>query len=268
MNGLGSFGYESRIRAVLVGLAVTVLALTVAQLATIPVFVLDSNMLSGELAAASRSSRIIFLMLNFLGMAGGGAFYLWVTGRSLDWIDLRLPTTRDLLWTVGGIILVFAYYVGFNAITFALDLPTADSDVVLLLGDDIVMILAMIAIVFLFNAPAEEFVFRNVIQKRLYDSFSGHTSVLLASLIFAVVHIPVFLVQSPSPAATGVAIGFLFGGSIVFGYVYLRTQNLLVPIAVHALLNGFVLTLYLLAVVLGMDAELQSGASAIAGVHR
>lgn len=248
-----SFRTESPVRSILVGVAVTILALTAAQVATLPTIVLDANLLRGDLAGASRGARIAFLIMNFLGMAAGGGAYLWLTGWGWDWIDLHRPSRQDLLWIGGGFALAFVFYFGFNLLVFALELPTAESDVLLIIGEDVGMIVAMIVIVFLFNAPAEEFVFRNIIQKRLYLAFSERVAVVVASVIFAVIHVPVYLILSPGPVATAVVIVFLFGGSLIFGFVYARTHNLIVPIGVHATLNALMLGLYLLSVLAGVD---------------
>lgn len=266
MGSALSFGYDNPLRAVLVGISVTVLALTFAQLATLPAFFLDPAMLEGELAETGRLARVVFLVLNFVGMALGGAVYLWATGRGWEWIDLRRPTKRDAIWTGAGIGLLVLFYIAFNVVVMALELPSAESDVVLLLQDDVVMILIMIGIVFLLNAPVEEFVFRNIVQKRLYAAFPNLLAVLIASLIFAVIHLPVYLVLSPSTMATFVTLTFLFGGALLFGFVYERTGNLLVPIGVHALLNGFMLLLYLAAVVFEVDEQIGEAAAALVDV--
>jgi len=103
-------------------------------------------------------------------------------------------------------------------------------------------VLIMLVIVFLFNAPAEEFLFRNVIQKRLYEAFSRMGAIVVTSVIFVVAHVPTYAVTITGEVAPAGAIlvpsVVLFAGSVIFGYVYARTDNLVVPTLAHALFNG------------------------------
>lgn len=54
--------------------------------------------------------------------------------------------------------------------------------------------------------------------------------------IFAVVHVPAY--YHPDPAVVASSIGVIFGGSLVFGWVYARTDNLVVPALVHGAFNA------------------------------
>ena len=232
---------ESRARSVLVGLAVAIFAVVLGSLSIIPAAVLDPTLLTDP-TQASMLATATWLALNFVGIALGGVIYLRVTDRGWDWIDVGLPGLRDVGWMVGGLAALFGFYLLVGIATVVLDLPAADSDLVLLLRDDVEMILLMIAVVWLLNAPAEEFVFRNVIQKRLYTAFSGLGAVVVASLLFVMIHIPMYLTLAESALATGVSLLVMFGGSLIFGYLYLRTENLVVPTVVHAAINTIVIS--------------------------
>lgn len=237
--------YESRLRGALVGLAITVVAILISGFTILPAALFDPTVLDDPYNA-NRAALSAFLALNFVGLALGGLVYLGVTHRGREFVDLAIPDRRDLLWMVGGVLAVLGFYVIVGIAATVLDLPAADSDIVLLLGDDATMVLIMIVIVLFLNAPAEEFLFRNVVQKRLYDSYSGRGAVVVTSAIFASIHIQTYLTLADEPVATLVSLAVIFGGSLIMGYVYLRTENLLVPIVVHAGMNVFMLVLYLL----------------------
>ncbi len=255
------FAYESRTRAILVGIGVTILALAMAEFATIPAFLMDPVLLEGDFAAASRSARSMLLALNFIGMALAGVLYLWMTDRGWEWLDLKVPDRSDFVWMLAGLGLLIGFYVVFVVILTVLDVPAAGNQGVLgLIGDDVVMILVMIAVVFLLNAPAEEFVFRNIVQKRLYPAFGDIPAVIIAALIFTIIHIPVFMIGPQGveePLAVASSMIFILGGSVIFGYLYVKTRNLLVPIVLHAVINAFQMILYLLSVLYGVEEEMQ-----------
>lgn len=246
------FAYDSRLRAFLVGLGVSAVALLIASFGVLPAALVDPTLLEDPYAA-SRAALTAYLVFNFVGIALGGVLYLLFTDRGWRFVDLAVPDRTDLKWIVGGIVLVLAFYLAIGIAATVLELPSADSDVVLLLGDDVTMVLIMIGIVLALNAPAEEFVFRNVIQKRLYDSYSGLGAVVVTSVIFLLVHVPMYLTLADEPIATAVSLGVMFGGSVIMGYVYLRTANLVVPILVHAAMNVFVLLLYLLELLYDLE---------------
>ncbi len=244
--------YESRLRGVLVSIAVFVLAFLLASLAVIPAAILDPSVLE-NVYEASRPALTAYLIANFLGFVVAGWAYLRYTGRGTGFVDLGMPDRRDAVWIVGGIVLVIVYYFVIGIVATVLDLPAADSDVVLLLGEDTTMILIMMVVVVLFNAPAEEFLFRNIVQKRLYDSFANVTAVVVASLIFVLPHLPSYTLGAEGNISILVSMVVLFGGSLVMGYSYLRTENLLVPIGIHAGMNLFQLVIYLLSVMYDID---------------
>lgn len=243
-------------RSVLVGLGLALFGLFVANVLITPLAFLDPGLAQPDVDA-DRSSVIAMMVLNFGGFFLAGAIYLAYTGRGWSYVDLRLPTRRDLLWivaTTGGSIL---FIIAFGILVQLLELPSAPNEIVNVVGDDQVLLLAMFAIVVLANAPAEEFLFRNVIQKRLYEGFSTGVAIVLASVIFAVVHFPAFLVGDGPLVATFVSLGAVFVGSLIFGYAYAKTDNLVVPTAAHAGFNLFQFGLLYLQLEYGDPEQLE-----------
>lgn len=253
------FEYDTRIRGLIAGIGVLILGVVLAGIGVFPASILDSTILDDPYAA-SRDALLTYMVLNFLGFFVAGAAYMAITGRGWDFIDIRMPNRSDLKWMIGGLVITLVFYYLVGIIATVLDLPAAESDIVLMLGDDVMMVLAMMLIVLFLNAPAEEFLFRNVIQKRLYDSFSEIGAVIVASLIFVLPHLPSYMLLAESHVATVVSLTILFGGSMVMGYAYLRTRNILVPTAIHAGMNLFMLVIYLLALIYDLEEELASAA--------
>jgi membrane protease YdiL (CAAX protease family) len=91
----------------------------------------------------------------------------------------------------------------------------------------------------------EELIFRGLIQRKLYKGLKNpHTAIWLAAFIFSAIHFQFY--------------GFLprlFLGAM-FGYFFLWTGNLWVPIVAHIFNNGFAVIMYYLANTQVMDAEI------------
>ncbi|ELY91127.1 hypothetical protein C483_10596 [Natrialba hulunbeirensis JCM 10989] len=232
---------DGPLRSTLVGFGLAILGLVAAEFVTLPAFLLDPTLLESP-GDASNAAIFVLLTLNFVGFFLVGGLYLRYTGRGWDWLDLEWPSRRGWIYVGIGIVGSIAFVMVVNLVATVLQLPSSENQVMTLVGDDPNMILLMIVIVFLFNAPAEEFLFRNVIQKRLYAGFSRIGAVVVTSAIFALVHIPAYALAADGSfaplGAIGVSLAVVFGGSLIFGYLYARTDNLLVPTAAHAAFNA------------------------------
>ncbi|WP_247730170.1 CPBP family intramembrane glutamic endopeptidase [Halovivax limisalsi] len=229
------------VRAVVAAVSLAVFGILVSSVVTTPLILLDP-LLANSPADASMASTTALLVFNFLGFIVAGAIYLWWTGRGWAWLDISWPTRRGWKYVGFGVVGAIGFYILLSVVTTVLGLSGSQNDVMRFIGDDPNMVLIMIGIVFLFNAPAEEFLFRNVVQKRLYASFDRLTAVVIASLVFAVIHVPSYALLSDgtvAPAgAIATSIASVFGGALIFGYLYAKSDNLLVPTIAHATFNA------------------------------
>lgn len=240
------------VRSVLVAVVLTVVGILGADLFTTPALLLDPALIDTP-DEASLELRTLVLTLNFVGMAAVGALYLAITDRGWAYVDLRMPTRRDWVYVLGGIGATILLYLLTSLVISLLSLPASDNQIVQFIGDDVVMIGILMVIAFLFNAPAEEFLFRNVVQKRLYEAFTRLQSVFIASFIFAVIHVPVYLVLAESTLAALVPVAIVFGGGLIFGYIYVKTDNLVVPILSHAVYNSAIFGLLYVSMVYDLE---------------
>lgn len=253
-------------RAVVVGLALAVCGLVVSQITSIPAVLLDPTIARSP-TDAGRVAIATMMALSFVGFFLVGAVYLAVTDRGLSYVDLRLPTLGEVGYAVAGALVAYVLVIVVSVLATVLDLPSAQAQAAEIVGDDPTMVLIMLVIVFLFNAPAEEFLFRNVIQKRLYDAFTRMGAVVATSVIFAVSHLPTYAVTLEGGIAPAGAIVVssvvLFAGSIIFGALYAKTDNLTVPIVAHALFNGIQFGLLYLVLRYGSPEDVDSVTGAI-----
>ena len=161
-----------------------------------------------------------------------GLGYAYLRYRDIS-VAIVIPSRSDVGYVIGGVftVLVAAVALSYLLATFNL-LPgsvigeTATTNPTFLLG------LAALSVVIV--APVEEFVFRGVIQRRLRDQFGPIPAIIGASLLFGSMH----LVNYTGDLAPIIAGAFLISAiGAIFGTVYERTENLVVPVVVHATYN-------------------------------
>ncbi len=256
---------DGPLRSTLVAAGLAIVGLLATQFTTLPALLLDVRLATAP-TETSIASRTLFFVLNFAGFVLVGAVYLVVTDRGWSYVDVRPPTRRGWAYVLLGIVASVAFYVLISVTIQLLSLPASENQVTSFIGDDQTMVLVMIAIVFFFNAPAEEFLYRNIVQKRLYDAFSRLQAVAIASLVFGLIHFPVYAVSSPSLLATMVPVVVVMGGAAVFGYLYAKTDNLLVPIAAHAAFNALQFGLLYFALEYDLEEAAPAGEAILAVV--
>jgi hypothetical protein len=221
------------LRAFGVALGLTVLALVVGNLVALAVLV---PLLVGGVAL----SGLALVGLSVLGvqLVGFGGVSLWYARRSKRrLLRLRRPTWRDAGWTVGGTVAALAVATAAGLLMAQLGLePTSGLSE---LGRvDARVFLVLIPLSVLVIAPTEELLFRGVVQGRLREAFGPGAAVVLASLLFGSIHFLNFGGPLPARLAPTLTIAVV---SLLFGYAYERTGNLLVPVVVHGGYNAALL---------------------------
>ncbi|WP_245154552.1 CPBP family glutamic-type intramembrane protease [Halorussus marinus] len=72
--------------------------------------------------------------------------------------------------------------------------------------------------------------------------------------MFALVHVPTTFVATPDLAAVSVTLTILFGLSMLLGYLYVWTGNLLVPVLVHGFYDALLFGLAYVALASDLSA--------------
>ncbi|WP_254536364.1 CPBP family intramembrane glutamic endopeptidase [Halomarina litorea] len=187
------------------------------------------------------------------GLVVASVAYLALTGRGLSYLDFRSPTRAALVVTLGGFVGATVFRFVAIAAALVLGLPIAGNSATLPAQEGLtVTLLWLVPLSLLFIGPGEELLFRGVVQKRLYDRFSKRAAVVLASVPFALVHVPTQYLATPDWGAVTVTTVIVFGISLILGWVYARTDNLLVPILVHGLYDAFAVGLAYLVISNGL----------------
>ncbi|MFC5973069.1 CPBP family intramembrane glutamic endopeptidase [Halomarina salina] len=241
---------RGRVRAVAVAAAITVVALVVGIVASIPVLV--GFALAGyDITAVETLARPEVLVLSAFATQGSMLLvgYGYVRRYGLA-VPVRLPTRADAL--VAGVGVVAAIVLAIlGSLVISLVVPV-DQGATSVLGDigavDPVALLVFAALSVVWIAPAEEYLFRGVVQGRVRQAFGIGATLAVAGALFASIHV---FNYAGTAAVIAAYLGLLVLVSVVFGYAYERTGNLTVPIAIHALYNAVLLGGSYLALVWG-----------------
>lgn len=162
-----------------------------------------------------------------------GVLFLKYHGK-LEFLNYKRLTEQGYNYLIKGLLLTFSSYIVlslFFMIIMPIDQIGEHSS-----ADTIVQnIVFAIFLVVLLGPISEELFFRGVIQNRLESMFNIKFAIILTSLIFAFIHTPVITggeLITKIPFLT-----IVFSASIVFGYIYWKSENLLIPTILHLIFN-------------------------------
>jgi membrane protease YdiL (CAAX protease family) len=217
-------------RALAVAVALTLLGLVAGSLlGAVPVLgaVLVGTTLGLPVLVAA-------LVATMVGYALVGGLY---ARRHLP-VRVAVPGRRDLAYVGAGLVGTLVAVTVLSVVVSVAGLEGAPNAVGVVGEGTPVFLLVVAVLSVLLVGPAEELLFRGAIQGRLRRAFGPAGAVLGASVLFGAVHVPAVV---GTVGATLVSVGLVTAVSLVLGYVYERTDNLVVPAAVHGFYNATLL---------------------------
>lgn len=173
----------------------------------------------------------LVILASELGYALCAVVFLVATDRGFGYLELDPPDAGAVVLTGGATVLLLLVQFGYRRLARALSVPietTLPADV-----SGTLLFLAFVPLALFVIGPAEELLFRGVIQRYLREVTGPRVAITLASLPFALYHAGNYAAYPPLGIALGVA--FIFVLSLGFGALYEWTDTLWVPIAVHGL---------------------------------
>jgi membrane protease YdiL (CAAX protease family) len=198
-------------------------------------------------------------------VAFGGLAIAYLTWRGLDrtgivaYLGVRRPSLKEIGLIVGSWALILVTIMVVSVVVQQLGTETASNQSAELAMQNPAVIPLLIAASFLVIGPSEEILYRGVVQGRLRETLSPAPAILIASAIFASVHV-MALTGGASARLTTVAI--LFFPSLVFGAVYEYTENLVVPALLHGLHNAVIFTVLYVTIAYGDELQEAAGGGA------
>jgi membrane protease YdiL (CAAX protease family) len=165
--------------------------------------------------------------------------YLRYRDRTLVDIGMEAPSLEGWITLgagyVGMVIVWLVGAIGTFVIGNRLGIERQQQGIIEIAQQDPLIFLLIGVLSLFIVGPAEELLFRGVIQTRLRETFGPVAGVGIATTLFAFAHITGFLPGSLGGALLGVSVLLLVG--LVLGAVYEYTDNLVVVAAIHGLYN-------------------------------
>jgi hypothetical protein len=228
------------VRAVGAGVGLAALALLVG-------FALVLGVLSGLRLAGVALTPLVLLVVSLLlfqgvTMGGVATAYLRYRRLSLAYVGLDRVLAnpfRDGAVAIVGYVLAFGAALTGAVVVSALGLQAGTNQAAEFAFEDPEVLLLLIPAAIVLIGPAEELLFRGIIQRRLREGFGPAAGVALAAALFAFVHVTA-VTGGVTARLTTVAVLFL--PSLVFGSIYEYTGNLAVPALVHGAYNATLFT--------------------------
>lgn len=222
----GAADWQTRLRSVATGfgLAVGGLVATIAlSVVVLPLLVQAGFTLENDPMVLYPVQTVI------TGLGFGLVVALYLAKRGgVDLVDARLPTLRDLGWTVLGVIALVVTLVVVSALFDRLGIQTARHQISELGRENPTLMLVMLPLAFLVIGPSEELLFRGVIQGVLRRAYRPLPAIAIASVMFGIGHVAAL--AGPGKLSTILVI-VLLGG--ILGALYEYTENIVVPTLVH-----------------------------------
>lgn len=174
-----------------------------------------------------------------VGLLVVGSWFLLTTGRGVGFVSFEIPDRWDVAYGLAGVVALIGVAIAVGVLYTMLDVPTADNSIERAARTDgAEVLLAAIPLAWLAIGLGEEYLFRGVIQGYLEEWFESGSAIVLTSGIFALVHIPAYF--SPNPGSVVSVLALIFALSLLLGWTYVRTRNILVPIFIHGSYNAII----------------------------
>jgi membrane protease YdiL (CAAX protease family) len=174
--------------------------------------------------------------LQFVGFILVGVGYLYWRNDADDLFDVGLPSLRDLGWGLLGLVSLFVAVAVLGVILSRFGIQPAQNQAISQGRDQPVLLLYLLVVTVLLTAPAEELIFRGLVQglfRRAYGQIGG---VVIASALFGVAH----WLALGGTGSKSVYVFIAAALGLVLGSVYEKTKNLAVPILIHGVYNALI----------------------------
>jgi membrane protease YdiL (CAAX protease family) len=226
---------EERIRSLVHSLGLIVAAFVVGfALAIVGLQALVLAGYVGSVDAIPPAAQALAAALQFVGFLLVGLGYLRWQGRDVGLFRIDVPSLRDVGWVVLGLVGLFVLLNVVSVLIGLLGIESAENAAVVSGRQQPTLFLYLIGVTLLFTAPAEELLFRGLIQGLFRSAYGVVPGVVITSVLFGVVHFVALAGGGSALPYIGVAAAL----GVVLGAIYERTENLVVPIVVHGLYNA------------------------------
>lgn len=191
---------------------------------------------------------VVLKLLGLPNPAEGIVFSIWIglvfTGIFIreagwDYIDLRTPTKADAFVAAIALVAYYAFFIA-GTLTISHFAPSVESPGHSALEKEMTTtyIVGLFVLAVVITPPVEELVFRNGLQKALTGWLNGPIAIVATSAVFAGIHYWSYAGGDTQLVGLAVTLGLIFANSILIGGAYWWTDNLVVPVAIHGVINA------------------------------
>lgn len=253
-TGVGKGGL---LRAVLVSVGVIAAALVLALGLAL---VAGVAMLFAGFEFTSAPVLVVSLVGTQSGFVAAVLLFLRWRGEPLSNVGLAVPNVKGTVLVAVGLVAALVTSISLSIAVQLLNLQPAENATTSQAQGDPTLLLVLVPVMLLVVGPAEELLFRGVVQRRIRERASAPVAIVLGGALFASVHF-VALVGDLSAIAT--TIGILFFPSLVFGALYEYGKNVVVNALVHGLYNSVLLLIAYAALRFAPESAQPEGGAAI-----
>lgn len=190
------------------------------------------------------------------------AFLRW-RGEPLSNVGLAVPSLKGVVLAALGLVAALVVSLSASIAATLFELQPAQNATTSQASSDPTSLLLLIPFMILVVGPAEELLFRGIVQRRIRERTSAPVAIVLGGALFASVHF-IALVGDLSAIAT--TIGILLLPSLVFGALYEYGKNVVVNALVHGFYNSVLLLLSYAALRFAPEGAQPEGGAALLDV--
>ena len=137
---------------------------------------------------------------------------------------------------VGGLFVLFGTLELTTSVLELFGLSVGEHSILEQAKDNPAILLPLVPLSILVTGPVEELLYRGVVHTRLAAAFDTAPTVLVASVVFAAVHLPAYYLGTGGSVAASLVVVFVLG--VVLGALYEYSGNLVVPAVAHGVYNA------------------------------
>lgn len=210
--------------AYVAGNVIAILVITVLQSVGIPVS-----------DYPERLALISAFSLQGLGFGGVGLVYLMYSKDGSDLIQARIPDLSGVSYLIGGIVAVLIGWGGVTFVITQLGVDPAQSELIESGLQNPALLLLLVPVSILLVGPAEELLYRGIVQGTIKRVIGPVPAIIIASAVFASIHV-FGLIGSPTEMLVTLSVIFVL--ALILGSLYELSGNLVIPAIVHGLFNA------------------------------
>lgn len=190
---------------------------------------------AGIVTPGSTGDYLAQFALQYTGFLLVAGWYA-VAVRDKPLIPWSWPSSRELGLITAGIGVLVGANNGITRLFAAAEMSLGDNAAVTIGVGEPGYLLTMVGFSLLVVGPAEELLFRGVVQGRLSETWGVWPAILVATVLFGLSH------ASVSGGVAGV-VAYVITATvlgILLGYLYERTNNIVIPAAIHGVNNAVI----------------------------